>query len=54
MAPLGDQDNANPSKPCFEMKKKKRSLAIQLIEYHGANRGYLLNAPSHVGDHSWH
>jgi dienelactone hydrolase len=50
---VGDQDNANPPVPCHEMMKKKRSVAIQLIEYQGANHGFLLNQPSKVGDHGW-
>ena len=49
----GDQDNANPSAPCHEMMKKKRSTPIQLIEYQGANHGFLLNQPSKIGDHGW-
>ena len=27
--------------------------AIQLIEYQGANHGFLLNQPSKIGDHGW-
>jgi dienelactone hydrolase len=50
---IGDQDNANPPTPCHEMMKKKRATPIQLIEYQGANHGFLLNQPSKIGDHGW-
>jgi dienelactone hydrolase len=49
----GDQDNGNPPEPCFEMMKKKRSVPIQLIEYQGANHGFMINAPSKISDHGW-
>jgi len=50
---VGDQDNANPPAPCREMMKKKRATPIQLIEYQGANHGFLLNQPSKIGAHGW-
>ncbi|WP_160331103.1 dienelactone hydrolase family protein [Bradyrhizobium macuxiense] len=49
----GDQDNANPPAPCHEMMKKKRATPIQLIEYQGANHGFLLNQSPRIGDHGW-
>jgi dienelactone hydrolase len=49
----GDQDNANPPAPCHEMMKKKRATPIQLIEYQGANHGFLLNQSPKVGAHGW-
>jgi dienelactone hydrolase len=60
---VGDQDDANPPESCFEMLKKKRSVPIQLIEYKGANHGFLENAPTrdvkgytdtHGKVHMWH
>ena len=37
----GDQDDANPSKHCVEMMKKKRATPIQLIVYKDANHGFM-------------
>ena len=59
---IGDQDNANIPAPCHEMMKKKRAVPLQLVEYKGANHGFLMKAPDRrikgwtdsQGDHMWH
>jgi dienelactone hydrolase len=51
---MGDQDDANDPKLCHELLKKKRATPIQLIEYQGANHGFVLNQPSKISDHGWH
>jgi dienelactone hydrolase len=44
---MGDQDDANNPKWCYELTKKKRSVPVQMIEYQGANHGFPVNAPAH-------
>lgn len=50
---MGDKDDANNPEWCRELTKKKRSVPVQMIEYQGANHGFVLDVPSHVGDHGW-
>jgi dienelactone hydrolase len=59
----GEKDDANIPEPCRELMKKKRHTPIQLIEYQGANHGFLMKKPdrvvkgwtdSHGKDHIWH
>jgi dienelactone hydrolase len=50
---IADQDDANDPKQCRELMKKKRPVAIQLIEYQGANHGFPVNAPAHDFN-GWH
>jgi dienelactone hydrolase len=58
-----DHDDANEPKPCHELMKKKRSVPVQLIEYQGANHGFLMKVADHVSKgwtdskgkvHIWH
>lgn len=44
---MGDHDDANNPKWCEELAKTKRSVPVQMIEYHGANHGFPVNAPEH-------
>ncbi|MGY4368443.1 dienelactone hydrolase [Bradyrhizobium sp. LB1.3] len=44
---MGDQDDANNPKWCEELVKRKRSVPVRMIEYHGANHGFPVNAPAH-------
>lgn len=44
---MGDQDDANSPRWCYELTKKKRLLPVQMIEYQGANHGFPINAPAH-------
>ena len=44
---MGDQDDANNPRWCYELTKKKRSVPVQMIEYQGANHGFPVNAPAH-------
>ncbi|WLA81967.1 dienelactone hydrolase family protein [Bradyrhizobium elkanii] len=44
---MGDQDDANNPRWCYELAKKKRSVPVQMIEYQGANHGFPVNAPAH-------
>ncbi|WP_167768179.1 dienelactone hydrolase family protein [Bradyrhizobium sp. MOS001] len=50
---MGDKDDANNPEWCRELTKKKRSVPVQMIEYQGANHGFVLDVPSHLGDHGW-
>jgi dienelactone hydrolase len=50
---VAEQDNANDPTFCVEMRKKKRLVPIQLVEYGGANHGFPLNAPAHDYN-GWH
>jgi dienelactone hydrolase len=50
---MGDQDDANNPKWCYELTKKKRSVPVQMIEYQGANHGFPVNATAHVFN-GWH
>ncbi|MCK1580654.1 dienelactone hydrolase family protein [Bradyrhizobium sp. 168] len=50
---MGDNDDANNPEWCRELTKKKLSVPVQMIEYQGANHGFVLDVPSHVGDHGW-
>jgi dienelactone hydrolase len=60
----GDEDDANPSKYCVEMLKKKRADPIQLIVYKNSNHSFMFNytgkyvvkgwTDSHGVDHMWH
>ncbi|MGV7218860.1 dienelactone hydrolase family protein [Bradyrhizobium sp. UFLA05-112] len=50
---MGDKDDANSPDWCRERTKKRRSVPVQMIEYQGANHGFVLDVPSHVGDHGW-
>jgi dienelactone hydrolase len=60
---IGDQDDAVDPKACREMLKKKRAIPVQLIEYQGANHGFLMKVrertiygwtDSHSNIHNWH
>jgi dienelactone hydrolase len=51
---MGDQDDGNNPKWCVELTKAKRSIPVQMIEYQGADHGFVLNQPSKVGVHGWH
>ena len=60
----GDEDDANPSKYCVEMLKKKRDDPIRLIVYKHANHSFMFNykgryvvkgwTDTHGVDHMWH
>jgi dienelactone hydrolase len=60
----GEDDDANPSKYCVEMLKKKRDDPIQLIVYTNSNHSFMFNyqgkyvvkgwTDSHGVDHMWH
>jgi dienelactone hydrolase len=59
----GEKDDANPSKYCIEMLKKRRATPIQLIIYKDANHGFMEDYKARVvkgwtdsqgNDHIWH
>jgi dienelactone hydrolase len=60
----GDEDDANPSKYCVEMLKKKRADPIRLVVYKHANHSFMFNyqgryvvkgwTDPHGVDHMWH
>jgi dienelactone hydrolase len=45
---LADQDNANDPTLCLKIKMKKAPKPVHLIEYMGANHGFMLNDANHV------
>lgn len=48
-----EKDDANLSKYCVEMMKKKRSTPLQLIMYRGSDHGFMMKSAPHVF-HGWH
>jgi dienelactone hydrolase len=48
-----EKDDANLSKYCVEMMKKKRSTPLQLIMYRNSDHGFMMKSAPHVF-HGWH
>jgi dienelactone hydrolase len=50
---LAAEDDANNPKFCFEAFKRKQDVPVQLVEYQGANHGFMMKAAPHIF-HGWH
>lgn len=49
---IGDQDDANIPAPCRELGNRKRAVPLQLVEYKGANHGFVIKQAPKVL-HGW-